>query len=463
VAKYGNPLPATLVVFSGILSSEGGMSQAASPQLTPLGASYKPRAIMCLHGIRTHAAWQRLAAEVFADNKIKLRLYNFGRYGLHKFLLKWVNDKWPDRFYRYYWSAINDKNLRVDINNIGKRPSVVAHSFGTYILGYCMLRRKEVRFDKVILCGSILPVDFPWKTLLERGQINFVRNEYGTKDFWARTVGKFVPKTGPSGSKPFLYNGPRMEQERFEDFKHSDYFEQGHIESNWMPFFRRSPFLAVPTTVKHGRMLKDNESYTKFLLQTREIDKAIYPDLPEEDKIPWGLSLKWISREKDIYTFLIDEQQAVKGYLNAIPVEDAFFQEIKQKGANDGEFPEDKIRAFSGSKPLKIYLMSIGISPDARHPKCLEVLINGFVEKIAGYANDAVRVSEFVAVAWSKEGQKLCRVLGMEPTGTHYKDKVGELHQIYWLSLQKELSPQQKSIPAVRRLRELLVSSAGSL
>ena len=51
---------------------------------------------------------------------------------------------------------------------------------------------EDVKVDKVLLCGSILPRDFPWSRLLEAGQIGSVRNEYGVRDTWVRLVAWFV-------------------------------------------------------------------------------------------------------------------------------------------------------------------------------------------------------------------------------------------------------------------------------
>ena len=41
-------------------------------------------------------------------------------------------------------------------------PSIVVHSYGTYIAGEAMLKYPEIKFDRMILCGAILRSDFPW-------------------------------------------------------------------------------------------------------------------------------------------------------------------------------------------------------------------------------------------------------------------------------------------------------------
>lgn len=106
------------------------------------------------------------------------------------------------------------------------------------------MRYPYLRFNKVILCGSILPVDFPWTTLLDSGQVQALRNEYGARDFWTGRVGHFIPGTGASGHDGFNLVHSRLEQERFE-FSHSEYFERSHMEGRWMPFLSRAvPYVA---------------------------------------------------------------------------------------------------------------------------------------------------------------------------------------------------------------------------
>lgn len=205
-------------------------------QLRPLAASrtetqIRP-AVVALHGIRTQAAWQRAFLEVAARHGLDPHVdrWNFGYFSVVRFLVPWA------RLAKVRWFREAFQQEFREAGNSGPMlPSIVAHSFGTYILGNALLRYPYLRFDKVLLCGSILPRAFPWDLLLERGQVQAVRNEYGRHDVWTRAVGWFVPGTGPSGLEGFSAQHLRMEQEVFS-FEHSEYFERGHMEQRWMPF-----------------------------------------------------------------------------------------------------------------------------------------------------------------------------------------------------------------------------------
>ena len=193
--------------------------------------------VVTLHGIRTHASWQRAFAEVGSRAGFNCRLdrWNFGYFTIFKFLmpwsrqakLNWFRGTYHDEFGERATSALSDEH-----------PSIVAHSFGTYILGNALLRYPYLRFNKVILCGSILPEGFPWDVLIDRGQVQAVRNEYGSRDIWSHVAPWMVPGTGRSGVTGFTNQHSRLDQERF-DFSHSEYFERGHMEERWLPFLRR--------------------------------------------------------------------------------------------------------------------------------------------------------------------------------------------------------------------------------
>ena len=189
------------------------------------------RAVVALHGIRTQAAWQRAFSEVAGRRGVSAHVdrWNFGYFSVFRFLMPWA------RLAKVRWFRETYQQEFREASAGAERPSIVAHSFGSYVLGNALLRYPYLRFDKVLLCGSILPRSFPWQLLLERGQVQAVRNEYGRHDVWTQAVAWFVAGTGPSGLVGFSATHARLEQERFE-FEHSEYFERGHMENRWLPF-----------------------------------------------------------------------------------------------------------------------------------------------------------------------------------------------------------------------------------
>jgi serine/threonine-protein kinase len=189
--------------------------------------------VVALHGFGTPAAWQRAfaAAGVRAGLDVRYDRWNFGHFWILRFLLphsRRAKVRWFRRTYRHeFVEAARAPD--------SPRPSIVAHRIGTYILGQALIRDPELRFDKVLLTGSVLPRSFPWDRILERGQVQAVRHEYGRDGTWARVLGWFVPGTGTSGTEGFSATHPHLEQERL-DFTSARPFDPAHVHERWVPF-----------------------------------------------------------------------------------------------------------------------------------------------------------------------------------------------------------------------------------
>lgn len=198
------------------------------------GRHERRKVVFMLHGIRTYAAWQRAFAELASTYGWNCRTsrWNFGYFSTLKFVTPWQRRAKVEWFRETYRDELADHEVELSDED---RPCIVAHSFGTYILGNALLSYDYLRFDKVILCGSILPPDFPWSTIFDRGQVRAVRNEFGTRDVWTSFAKVVVPGTGPSGSAGFTGSHELLRQELFT-FSHSEYFEKAHMREKWMRF-----------------------------------------------------------------------------------------------------------------------------------------------------------------------------------------------------------------------------------
>ena len=422
-----------------------------------------PPLVISVHGIRTRALWQKSLSETLKGLQIIHTPYNFGYYNVFRFLLKPSNEKMVEKFYEFYSKIILEAQYDIDTEDYKKRPSIIVHSFGSYIVGYCMLKYQDVKFDKIILCGSILPKNFEWATLFLRDQVNNVHNEYGLKDIWTKLVGRFVKRTGDSGTFGFQISSLQVNQQRFDYFRHSDYFNGQHVTKYWIPFLQKQP---CNLAIKHGHDFVDRDEFIKVLNYTGTIiDKLCYGEIDHynEVEIPRGLSTKWISINPDIYTFLLDQcTNEVKGYINAMPIENNIFESIKKGELTDNEITEEHIVPFLKDQNLKMYLMSIAIIPAARNVSqgllhlAFERLMNGFIHKLIDYyRNFNIKVSQFLAVGWTKEGRKLCEILGMTMVG---KDEFN--NPIYLLDLENEdLLKKKHLIESIKKLVEVYKNS----
>jgi hypothetical protein len=386
----------------------------------------------------------------------KIESFDYGRYGLRRFLIPAFNRRLVDRFYDWYGNLVRSCSA-VDIDQYNKRPSIVAHSLGSWVVGNAMLKFEDIRFDKIIFAGSILPRDFDWGSLFAKDQVAAVRNECGMKDPWPKWASRIVAQTGTGGSGGFEWLSSAVENVPCEWFGHSDALMRQHMEQLWIPFLLRSP---SPLKLLHGRDIQDGKEFSKTLDHTGTIiDREAFGNLPHysDVEIPRGLSLTWIKVNPDIYTFLIDREHGEPaGYINAMPVEDALYTEIRTGKVGDNEILSNQIIPYVGSrKMLKVYMMSIAIAEKFRRwgdgifQQAYVQLQTGFLDKLAHYGkHHGVRVTHLLATAWTPEGRRICEFFGMTEVG---KDKFGD--SIFELDLGSlRQMPDAKLIPALRRL-----------
>lgn len=185
--------------------------------------------IISVHGIRTRGVWQKELNPELNAAGLRHAPLDYGFYTALAFV-------WPPSRERQIKRFLDRYSNHVAL--YGSRPSVVAHSFGTYLVGRAMEKYPEVTFDQVILCGSILPRAYSWANRIPSQAIR-VLNDYGRRDFWAKVVTWLVRDSGPSGSEGFTDEaGGRVIQRRHPEFRHSDYFYFLNFRKNWVPFLK---------------------------------------------------------------------------------------------------------------------------------------------------------------------------------------------------------------------------------
>ena len=183
--------------------------------------------VMSLHGIRTRGEWQKQVNSQLQAMGFRHELLDYGFFRAWRLLMPWLRARQVARF-RMEYEALTAGTSAL--------PSVIAHSFGTYIVAAAMDKYAEIRFDRIILCGSIVRREYDWDSLIDSGRVSAVLNEYGGKDFWSKTAAWCIWDGGASGARGFLTRHGRVFQRRRPLFRHSDYFYPLNYRENWVPF-----------------------------------------------------------------------------------------------------------------------------------------------------------------------------------------------------------------------------------
>lgn len=395
------------------------------------------RVVMTLHGIRTSAKWQKGLADELSRSGFQPSSIDYDYFPLRDFVRKRHRRNQVDQFCKHYTAECQKYRELLTSDGLTEFPSIIAHSFGTYLVAEAMKKYDHIHFDKIILAASILPTDFPWEDILLKNQANAIRHEYGGKDFWTRVVGVLGSDVGTGGSEGYGGSwGHRFKEIKRPEFSHSDFFEAGYITGEWIPY------LAGETrcTVVDGRDVKTLDEFERIATQTAEIDTLVYGALPgfTANEATMEQAKSWFDTEPDIYTFLFDAAgRSCLGYTNMMPVSKDTFDEILRYGISDKALTE--IASFAGGDTY-LYAISIALDPRVKRPGVhspqVERLLHGTFAKFERLAEEnGTRVRSLAAVGWTPQGTQLCSsILGMQKAG---QDPDG--HPIYRLDFDRAL------------------------
>lgn len=201
--------------------------------------SRRPKIVVTVHGIQTSGKWQKEITPHLARHGLIPYHIDYGWFDVLRFLFPWTRKK------RVY--AIRHDLLKLMATTGVDRLSVIAHSFGTFQVMEALKRESGyLKYDRVVLVGSIVPLDYDWGKALADQAVMVVRNERADEDWVAALAGWVSTKlewltgleAGNSGGLPFDHKSPKL----------IDATNSGHHSSalNFSRFERWARFVAYP-------------------------------------------------------------------------------------------------------------------------------------------------------------------------------------------------------------------------
>lgn len=185
--------------------------------------------VLLIHGIRDIARWQAEIAATLESAGFAVELTNYGRMNLIEFLL-------PIPFFRSralekVWTQLQHAVML----HPNAKISIIAHSFGTYIVANILRRQFNLSVDRVIFCGSAVRSDFPFEQINERFN-SPILNEVGTADPWPAVAESLTTGYGSAGTYGFRRPGVK---DRFHNgVSHGFFLNAGFCEKYWVPFLK---------------------------------------------------------------------------------------------------------------------------------------------------------------------------------------------------------------------------------
>jgi hypothetical protein len=185
--------------------------------------------VILVHGIRTFAGWQDALRAELENAGLRVELTNYEYFDLIRFLLP---------MQRFRTKAIERVLLQIRMvheQNPGARISILAHSFGTYIIAEILRTQIDIRLDRLIFCGSIVPSSYPFHQVMSRieAKDGFI-NDVGSRDAWPALAESVTTGYGRTGTYGFRSPGIR---DRWHNLDHSGFLTSEFCQRFWVPFF----------------------------------------------------------------------------------------------------------------------------------------------------------------------------------------------------------------------------------
>lgn len=211
--------------------------------------------VIAVHGMNTTGTWQEAFGWTIGTTwgrSVPVAVYKYGTV-IAGVILAWRRRKLQHDL-RAKIATLREQAVKGGYDG---RPDLIAHSFGTWLIGHLLRdeltvpEEQRLRFGRVVLAGCILRPDYDWEALQNARIVEEVLNHYGTADMvvpWAHFT---IWDSGPSGRRGFDNPPPRVLNIRAEGFGHSDLLSAGKrvdgkpalnysYERYWRPFLTLS-------------------------------------------------------------------------------------------------------------------------------------------------------------------------------------------------------------------------------
>jgi len=202
--------------------------------------------VLLIHGIRTQADWQPMLVEILEETgKIKVIPIKYGYFDLLRFWLPGLTRRAPINRVETLLRVTRKKYPHARI-------SVIAHSYGSYIIGRLLKEQVDLELDRLILCGSVLPASYPWEEVVHKfidgsnENILNVINECSEKDIWPVGAKISTWGYGDSGTHGF---GHVFVQDRNHNIGHNEYVTRDFVTTYWKPFIKNGEYKPTKSEV----------------------------------------------------------------------------------------------------------------------------------------------------------------------------------------------------------------------
>lgn len=154
------------------------------------------------------------------------------------------------------------------------------------------------------------------------------------------------------------------------------------------------------------------KNITKYLDQAIKID---YQHYNEEQTGILETCIKWYEANNDIYTFIIDNNDNVVAYFNAMLLEEEIFEKLKKGTFFDNNITPDSIITPFLPGTYRLYFCSIAIDKNHNNNKIeiFSLLYKSFFHKLREWADNDFYIEEIIADAITSDGKNISQSFGL--------------------------------------------------
>lgn len=195
--------------------------------------------------------------------------------------------------------------------------------------------------------------------------------------------------------------------------KHLEYVPVlNHALSNILTFYIHTKYPINLSFSEIEVVLPEELTYNDFI-DMFEIDKKVMrEDLIADTETTYG----WFKHNKYTHIGVRDISSGkIVGYFSALPITDDVYDKILRGDFQDKDFTSDSIEQYIFSNFYKVYIAGVGIDPKYQNTGAFIKLYNALIDLFLSLAKDReIYVSEILAEASTKQGEKFCKMIGMK-------------------------------------------------
>lgn len=201
------------------------------------------KVVISLHGVNTRGGWQKELSSQISNQGWVYYPLDFGHFFISQLVsLKSFREK------KIKW--LRNELSRISEETNGATPSIVVHSFGSYLLSEILKRHTEFKFDRIILTGSIIKKDFDWDQVFKNQNAQKTLNLIAKKDLPSKAAQFLVWGAGNSGVDHFDKEHSLLEKHEYEHYTHSETHHKSIYAGRIIPFLKGSPLIAASPTLE---------------------------------------------------------------------------------------------------------------------------------------------------------------------------------------------------------------------